>query len=139
MTNCKTQKAPGFAVRLALAASLAAASNFPVVAADVDEAAIRERVAPEGKLNIVEPKAPAAAPEPAPATAPAQPAAGDIESSAKTTAAAPAGEIDGSAVYNQVCVACHAAGVAGAPKLGDAVLWNERIAKGNEELMKKLG
>jgi cytochrome c5 len=44
-------------------------------------------------------------------------------------AAAAAGG-NGEAVYKQVCVACHAAGVAGAPKVGDKAAWAPRIAQG---------
>ena len=38
----------------------------------------------------------------------------------------------GEAVYKAQCVACHAAGVAGAPKFGDAGAWAPRIATGYE-------
>ena len=40
----------------------------------------------------------------------------------------------GDAVYKQVCAACHDAGVAGAPKFGDAGAWGALIAKGVQEL-----
>ena len=43
-------------------------------------------------------------------------------------------EEDGKAVYEKTCVACHGAGVAGAPKLGDVALWKDRIAKGMDAL-----
>lgn len=33
-------------------------------------------------------------------------------------------------LYTKVCSACHAAGVAGAPKLGDKAAWAPRVAKG---------
>ncbi len=36
----------------------------------------------------------------------------------------------GEEVYNSACVACHGAGIAGAPKTGDKVLWAPRIAQG---------
>lgn len=36
----------------------------------------------------------------------------------------------GEATYNASCVACHGAGVAGAPKLGDKAAWGPRIAQG---------
>ena len=39
-------------------------------------------------------------------------------------------QADGAAVYNSGCMACHAAGVAGAPKVGDKEAWAERIAQG---------
>lgn len=49
-------------------------------------------------------------------------------------AAGPAAAADGEAVYNQACMACHAQGVAGAPKFGDAEAWGPRIEKGTETL-----
>jgi cytochrome c5 len=42
---------------------------------------------------------------------------------------------DGATVYNAVCIACHAAGVAGAPKTGDKAAWAPRIAAGNAALL----
>jgi cytochrome c5 len=36
----------------------------------------------------------------------------------------------GEEVYNGACVACHGAGIAGAPKTGDKALWAPRIAQG---------
>jgi len=38
------------------------------------------------------------------------------------------------AIYNQVCSACHAAGIAGAPKVGDKAAWAPRIAQGIDGL-----
>ena len=38
--------------------------------------------------------------------------------------------IDGEKIYNGSCVACHGAGVAGAPRVGDRDAWAERIDKG---------
>lgn len=45
-----------------------------------------------------------------------------------------AGADKGKATHDQACAACHAAGVAGAPKTGDKALWKDRIAKGNATL-----
>jgi len=42
----------------------------------------------------------------------------------------------GEAVYNQTCAACHATGVAGAPKAGDASAWAPRIKEGYDTLVK---
>ena len=42
----------------------------------------------------------------------------------------------GEEVYNAVCMACHAAGVAGAPKTGDKGAWAARIATGNAAMLK---
>lgn len=61
----------------------------------------------------------AAAATPAPAAAPA--------AAAPQVAAAGAG---GEALYKQACMACHAAGVANAPKLGDKAAWAPRVAQG---------
>ena len=36
--------------------------------------------------------------------------------------------------YNKSCATCHVVGVAGAPKLGDLVAWEPRLAKGIDVL-----
>ncbi len=41
---------------------------------------------------------------------------------------------DGKGTYDKACMVCHAAGVAGAPKLGDKPAWKDRIAQGNDTL-----
>ena len=41
---------------------------------------------------------------------------------------------DGEATYKDACAVCHAAGIAGAPKLGDKAAWAPRIATGNDAL-----
>ncbi|SPC14218.1 Cytochrome C (fragment) [Cupriavidus oxalaticus] len=38
----------------------------------------------------------------------------------------------GKKVYEQVCTACHASGVAGAPKLGDKAAWAPRLREGTD-------
>jgi cytochrome c5 len=40
----------------------------------------------------------------------------------------------GEEVYKGICFACHATGVANAPKLGDKVMWEPRLAKGMDAL-----
>ena len=53
------------------------------------------------------------------------------------TAAAPepvAAAMSGPQVYNSACLACHAAGVGGAPIVGDAAQWGARIAQGADVL-----
>lgn len=40
----------------------------------------------------------------------------------------------GEAIYNKACGTCHAAGIAGAPKLGDTAAWAPRIGKGMDVL-----
>ena len=66
--------------------------------------------------------APVAAVAPAPAPAPA--------ATTKVVAAANNGE----ALYKQVCMACHAQAVAGAPKFGDKAAWAPRIKTGLDML-----
>lgn len=79
----------------------------------------------------------ASAPEMAEAESPA-PAAETPEpvaAAAEQTAAEPAAAVDGQKVFQSSCQACHATGVAGAPKLGDKEAWAPRIAKGNDALL----
>ena len=69
-----------------------------------------------------------------------QPAAEEV-AAGEASAGAPvaAADIDleaGKALYNQACLACHAAGVAGAPKLGDKKAWEPLIASGMDAMMK---
>lgn len=42
---------------------------------------------------------------------------------------------DGKAVYEKTCMACHAAGVANAPKLGDKAAWAPRLGAGKAALV----
>ena len=53
---------------------------------------------------------------------------------AAAVAATAAADLTGEQVYNQACVACHGAGVAGAPKFGDKAAWAPRIAQGMDTL-----
>ncbi len=52
----------------------------------------------------------------------------------KSTAAAPPPSRNGQQVYQTTCVACHDAGIAGAPKLGDKSQWAKHVAKGLDTL-----
>ena len=65
--------------------------------------------------------------------------AGQDNSALAPPAAAPqaaAVELPGDQVYQQVCTACHGAGVAGAPKTGDKAAWAPRVAQGMDLLHK---
>ena len=53
---------------------------------------------------------------------------------AKPAVNAPPSSRDGQQVYQASCVACHDAGIAGAPKAGDKGQWAKRIAKGLDAL-----
>ncbi|MBC7413803.1 MAG: cytochrome c5 family protein, partial [Herminiimonas sp.] len=68
--------------------------------------------------------APEAAPAPAPAAAPAAAAAVPAKLSADA----------GKKLYEGVCQACHAAGIAGSPKFGDKTAWADRIKQGSAVL-----
>ncbi|MFY3383354.1 c-type cytochrome [Paracidovorax sp. MALMAid1276] len=90
--------------------------------------------------KFAEPAAPAAA-APATAAAPAEPvaAASPAAPAAQTAPAAPAAPVaaagaNGEALYKQACQVCHAAGVAGAPKLGDKAAWSARLSAGLDAL-----
>ncbi|MCG3200295.1 MAG: hypothetical protein NFCOHLIN_00146 [Gammaproteobacteria bacterium] len=49
-------------------------------------------------------------------------------------AAAPAKPIDGAVIAQGICMACHQAGMNGAPKFANKVAWATRIAQGREKL-----
>jgi len=75
--------------------------------------------------------APAVATVPAPAEAPPAAAAAAPETAGVKLAQS---DDKGKKVYDTTCVACHAAGVAGAPKFGDKASWAPRIAQGVDTL-----
>ena len=58
-----------------------------------------------------------------------------VGSVAVRDASAPVVLKTGEQVYQAQCVACHGAGVAGAPKFGDAAAWGPRIPTGYEALL----
>ncbi|MBS1224709.1 MAG: Cytochrome c class [Proteobacteria bacterium] len=45
-------------------------------------------------------------------------------------------KLSGQEVYNKVCMACHATGAAGAPKVGAKDQWEPRFAQGMDTLVK---
>lgn len=60
-----------------------------------------------------------------------------LQPAIEPTPAAPATStavLSGEAVYQMACVACHGAGIAGAPKFGDKAVWAPHLAKGIEVL-----
>ena len=101
--------------------------------------AVAKRIAPVAQVNV-DPNAAA------PATAAPAPAAGAPAAGAPAAAAPPATPAPatppaapakvaaaggaGKSTYESTCQVCHAAGVAGAPKLGDKAAWAPRIAQG---------
>ncbi|HET9653094.1 MAG TPA: c-type cytochrome [Usitatibacter sp.] len=102
----------------------------------MSDAAVNKRLAPVAQVAVEESAAPAAnapaAAAPATNVAAAAPAAAAPAPAAK--AAAPAASANGKKTYDGVCVACHAAGVAGAPKFGDKAAWAPRLKAGKDSL-----
>ena len=81
------------------------------------------------------PAAPAAAAAPPPAATPAAATATPAPAAAAATTKVAAVDLAaGEALYKQACLACHAAGVAGAPKFGDKAAWAPRILTGLDAL-----
>ena len=87
-------------------AVIAALSISPHKNVVVDEAAVDQRIAPVGQVTI----------------------------SAATGGAGVART--GEQLYQAACIACHATGAAGAPKLGDNAAWAPRLAQGLGGLLK---
>jgi len=87
---------------------------------DVDEvqAAIADRIRPFGQVYLPGEERDASLPTVQTAVEPAPVAAA----------------LSGPQVYNAACLACHGAGIAGAPVLGDAAAWAPRIAQGVDVL-----
>lgn len=109
----------GIAVVLYVLARIIAANTQEqhVLQDPANQAAVSERIAPVAKVAIAGKDNSALAPVQAPAAAPAE-------------------ELGGEQVFNMACMACHGAGVAGAPKMGDKAAWAPRVAKGADTLHK---
>jgi cytochrome c5 len=109
----------GIAVLLYVLARVIASNTQDkhVLADPATQAAVAERIAPVAKVAIAGKDNSALAP-------------------VQAAAAAPAEDLGGEAVFNMACMACHGAGVAGAPKMGDKAAWGPRLAKGDATLHK---
>lgn len=99
-------------IAFSFAAMCLAFSAAAVDLTDAQRAEIQERIQPAGQSCLV----------------------GDNSCGGAAAAAASSGPRSGEEVYNSACMACHSTGAAGAPKLGDAAAWADRIAKGNDAL-----
>lgn len=82
------------------------------------QAAVAERIRPVGQVYLPGEEAEAMAPT--------------VETTAEPEPVAAA--MSGPQVYNSACIACHGAGIGGAPILGDAAQWADRIAQGSAVL-----
>jgi len=108
---------------LALALVFIASSLTSDVADYKPEEIVLENIKPVGKVNIASESAPAA------------PAAAPVVTAAAAAPVAAGEALSGEQIYQRNCMSCHAAGVAGAPKLGDATTWAPRIAQGMDTLL----
>jgi cytochrome c5 len=114
--------------------------------ANTSGAKFAEPKAPEGAATTAAAPAAATVPTAAPAAAaPATPAAATAAAPAPAApqadapqADAPQADAGGEALYKQSCVACHAAGVAGAPKFGDKAAWAPRLQQGMPALVQSV-
>ncbi len=101
--------------------------------------ALARRLEPVGRVEIGDAATIAAAAQAAPASSTAAPAPSPAAApaTAAAAAAAPAAQAAGAApaLYAQSCQACHASGVAGAPKLGDKAAWAPRAAQGVDAMV----
>lgn len=109
----------GIAVLLYVLARIIASGTQEkhVITDPVNQAVVAERIAPVAKVAVAGQDNSALAP-------------------VQAAAAEPAKELGGEEVFNMACMACHGAGVAGAPKYGDKAAWAPRIAKGMDTLHK---
>jgi len=112
---------------------------------DLDNVEVERAVvymANQSGAKFKEPALPAPGAAPAAATEVAAPALAAPAAAAPAPAAPPAAAAapvvasadSGKALYNSACMACHGAGVAGAPKLGDKAAWAARIKLGQPVL-----
>jgi cytochrome c5 len=112
---------------------------------DVEVARAVVYLANEAGAKLKEPAVPAAGAAPAPAPAAAAAAAAGMPAPAPAASAAPAAAPalaastpvagdTGKTLYSQACIACHGAGIAGAPKFGDKAAWAPRVAQGTATL-----
>ena len=109
----------GIAILLYVLARIVASDTQEkhVITDPVNQAVVAERIAPVAKVAVAGQDNSALAP-------------------VQAAAAEPAKELGGEEVFNMACMACHGAGVAGAPKYGDKAAWAPRIAKGMDTLHK---
>ena len=80
---------------------------------------VGDRVAAIGQINVAVAK---------------EESTSDEAASVEVTPVAPTA-VDGKQVYDAGCVACHGAGIAGAPRVGDSDAWADRIGAGLDTLV----
>lgn len=99
-----------FSLFIALSVSL---FSIPSFAQELSEEAIANRIAPIGDVYID----------------------GEIVTATTAASSESTGPRSGEKIYNTFCIACHGTGAAGAPIKGDPVIWEPRVAQGEETLI----
>lgn len=108
-------------------------ASLPEPAAPAEDGAKKEEAAaPAAAAPAAAAPAPAAAAPAAEAPAAAAPAPAAAAPAPQQAAVNPAGE----KLYKSVCFACHATGVANAPKFGDKAAWEPYIKTGMDAMVK---
>lgn len=133
----------GFAVPIILLLLIAyyigSSSEPPAGSESLSTAAVDARIAPVGSAAVAaSSQAAAQANAASMTTAAAAPAASAAATPAGSGSGAAmpvaAAKVDGKGLYESTCIACHGAGVAGAPKVGDKAAWAPIIAQGDAVL-----
>ena len=115
-----------------------------------DPEALEDRIKPVGSVAVSSDSAGQAEPELEPAPAPDTESIAVAEAEAKletesaaetepqpeAEVAAESSALDGHAIYQNACFACHMTGAGGAPILGDTVVWADRLTQGRDALVK---
>lgn len=135
LTACGKKEDTAGASQAASAADLAASSAAMAGSAAVTAASAAVDNAASAMQGAASATAGAAA-SAAQAASAAATKASAVVTGAAAGAAAGLDLAKGEALYKSTCQACHAAGVAGAPKLDDKADWGPRIAQGEATLFK---
>ncbi|MGI9286405.1 MAG: c-type cytochrome [Pseudomonadales bacterium] len=99
-------------VYLKIVSSVIFASAFSAQASEKTDKEIAERLKPAGEVCVE----------------------GDPCATAVVASTASSGPRSGEDIYKASCTSCHDAGVAGAPKIGDADAWKPRLDNGIDTL-----
>ncbi len=123
--------------------TLASAAALMLFSATVSAQSVADNIRPVGQVCLAgqacDSTTGGAGSEPAPGAAVIYPATAAVSTTVEPEPA-PAQEpavaaFDVEATYQMSCFACHGTGAAGAPELGEQVVWDERMEKGMAALM----
>lgn len=106
-----------------IVAQIIGGKTTKTVESTADAKAVAERIKPVGELTV------GATP-----VAKTTTASNAVMDAIIPSANAAGADDKGKKIYDATCMACHAAGVAGAPKLGDKAAWAARITQGADTL-----